>query len=321
MPKRASVATRSCNTDGSTTPVTRTWSASRRARARSSSSGRSEVCISATRSIPSRRRLTSRRTIAARMSTTADCWMGSSRPTAPKSIRPRLPSRKAKMLPGCGSAWKSPIRSTCSSVERSSSSASPLRSMPAASSSADLGDGVPVEALLHEEATRAVLGVDARHAHGRVGTEQQRHLEHDVGLVAEVELGPQADRELREQLAGPETLAERACVAARRWRGARARPGRARSRRRSPAAGSSRRPLHRCAAAPGRSGRSTRRRAAPSRTRRTPRRPEPPSSASSAGRMISTGSGATWFCSDDSSSDTSGGMRSTRVAAICPSFT
>ena len=55
------------------------------------------------------------------MSITADCWIGSSRPTAPKSMRPRPPSRKAKMLPGCGSAWKSPIRRIWSSVVRSSS--------------------------------------------------------------------------------------------------------------------------------------------------------------------------------------------------------
>ena len=51
--------------------------------------------------------------------------------------------------------------------------------------------------------------VDARHAHARVGAEQQRHLEHDVGLVPEVELGPEAGGELREHLARPETLSER----------------------------------------------------------------------------------------------------------------
>ena len=41
-----------------------------------------------------------------------------------------------------------------------------------------------------------------------------------------------------------------------------------------------------------------------------------PSSASSTGRISSTGSGATRFWSVASSSQTSGGMRSTRVAAI-----
>ena len=129
MPNSASVATRSWSTVGSTVPVARTCSAMRRASARSRRSCDTASLRSATRSMPSRKRLTSRRISAARMSTTAACWIGSSRPTAPKSMSPSVPSSNAKMLPGCGSAWKKPIRSTWSSVERSSCSASALRSM------------------------------------------------------------------------------------------------------------------------------------------------------------------------------------------------
>ena len=76
-----------------------------RARARSSCSGEVVSDNSAMRSTPSRSRLTSRRASATMMSTMADCWIGSRRPTAPKSMRPRVPSVRANTLPGCGSAW------------------------------------------------------------------------------------------------------------------------------------------------------------------------------------------------------------------------
>ena len=58
------------------------------------------------------------------MSTIAACWIGSSRPTAPKSISPSVPSARTNTLPGWGSAWKKPSRMTWSSIERSSWSAS-----------------------------------------------------------------------------------------------------------------------------------------------------------------------------------------------------
>ena len=65
---------------------------------------------SATRSMPSRSRLDvapHRARPACRRPRPAGS--GSSRPTAPKSISPSVPSWNTKMLPGCGSAWKKPM--------------------------------------------------------------------------------------------------------------------------------------------------------------------------------------------------------------------
>ena len=95
----------------------------------------------------------------------------------------------------------------------------------------------------------------------------------------------------------PERSDRTACAAARRRRGGRAPRGRAPSRRRCRAAGSSPRRPRPSAVGPGRSGRSRRRRAAPSRSSAKTSLISPPSSASSTGRMPSTGSGATRFCS------------------------
>ena len=144
------------------------------------------------------------------MSTTAACWIGSSRPTAPKSISPSVPSSNAKTLPGCGSAWKKPRRSTWSSVERSSWSARPARSTAGASSCVDVGDREALEPLLHEQPAGAqVRGAPSGHAPGRRRRAERGHLDHRVGLAPEVELGPQALGELAEQVAGAEPLAER----------------------------------------------------------------------------------------------------------------
>ena len=68
------------------------------------------------------------RTSAAIRSTMAFCWIGSSRPTAPKSINPSVPPSSTNTLPGWGSAWKNPTVRTCSSIDRSRSSASAARS-------------------------------------------------------------------------------------------------------------------------------------------------------------------------------------------------
>ena len=88
---------------------------------------------SATRSTPSRSRLTSRRARATMMSTIAACSIGSRRPTAPKSMSPSSPPARTNTLPGCGSAWNTPIRMIWSRVARSSSSASRCRSTSASS--------------------------------------------------------------------------------------------------------------------------------------------------------------------------------------------
>ena len=65
------------------------------------------------------------------------------------------------------------------------------------------------------------------HAHRRRRSEQRRHLGHRVGLAPEVELGAQALRELREQLAGAEPLAERRAALGEVGEQRRARRGRA----------------------------------------------------------------------------------------------
>ena len=145
-----------------------------RASARSNRSGDTVSVRSATRSMPSRSRLTSRRTSAARMSTTAACWIGSSRPTAPKSISPSVPSAKAKTLPGCGSAWKNPTPSTWSIVvaqqllgERVAVDAGRVELI-------DVGQGAAVEVLLHEHAARAQNSrYTLRHPNARARAEQQ----------------------------------------------------------------------------------------------------------------------------------------------------
>ena len=124
IPKSDSTTTSSCMTSASITPPGRTCSASSRASARSRSSADVASSTSATRSTPSRSRLTSRRARAMKMSVSAACWIGSSRPTAPKSISPSVPSASTNTLPGWGSAWKKPSRITWSSIERSSWSAS-----------------------------------------------------------------------------------------------------------------------------------------------------------------------------------------------------
>ena len=151
-------------------------------------------------------------------------------------------------------------------------------------------------------------------------SEQQRHLLHGVGLAAEVELGPQAAGELAEHLARSEALAERG-TALRDVGQQRERSEIALDDLLDP------RPLDldddRLAGTQPRAIRLTDRRGrerlpvelGEHLCRRGHRTPPP------APDDVSTGSGATRFCNFESSSQTSVGIRSTRVAAICPSLT
>ena len=92
------------------------------------------------------------------MSTTAACWIGSSRPTAPKSIRPSVPSREDEDVPGVriGVEEARPA-APGRACERSSSSASAVRSIRRCLELLGVGDGEAVELLLHEQAPRAQL--------------------------------------------------------------------------------------------------------------------------------------------------------------------
>ncbi len=143
------------------------------------------------------------------MSTIAACWIGSSRPTAPKSISPSVPSSSTNTLPGCGSAWKKPRRITWSSIERSSWSASARRSTPIGVEAGGVGHRPALEALLDEDPPRAQLAVERRHADRRVAVEPGGHLGHRVGLAPEVELLAQPAGELGEHVAGAHASAER----------------------------------------------------------------------------------------------------------------
>ena len=216
-----------------------------RASARSRRSGETASPTSATRSMPSRSRLTSRRYSAARMSTTAACWIGSSRPTAPKSMSPSVPSSNAKMLPGCGSAWKKPSRSTWSSVEREQllgerGAVDVRRVQPLG-----VGQGEAFETLLDEQPARGELEVDLRdpdratwgRAAGssppsrppRAGSRARRGGSARIGRASRPNAFPGRTR----------------YGAARGWRRARARRGRAPSRPRCRDVGPSRRRPHR----------------------------------------------------------------------------
>ncbi len=158
--------------------------------------------MSATRSMPSRTRLTSCRTNPAIMSTTAGRWIGSSLPTAPKSIRPNDPSDRTKTLPGWGSAWKKPCFSTCWSADRSRLSA---RAPPIGGRGRQLvgvGRREALEALLDQHTPGAQLGVHLGDPDpGAVAVaEHDGHFGHGVGLAQVIELVPQALGELAEDL-------------------------------------------------------------------------------------------------------------------------
>ena len=144
------------------------------------------------------------------MSTTADCWIGSSRPTAPKSMSPSVPSWNAKTLPGCGIGVEE--------AERAGPGRASNEQVLGERRAVDAGgvelrgvrDGEAVEPFLHEDAAGAQTRVDTAGTRtGRTLAEEQRHLVHGVGLAAEVELGPQAGGELLEHLARSHALPER----------------------------------------------------------------------------------------------------------------
>ena len=146
----------------------RTWSAISRASARSSRSGDTVSAMSATRSMPSRSRLTSRRTRAARMSTTAACWIGSSRPTAPKSMSPSVPSREdedvARVRVGVEEAEPQHL------VERRAQQLlgeRRARSIACVVELRGVGHGEALEALLHEQPPGAELRWTPRDPHRR----------------------------------------------------------------------------------------------------------------------------------------------------------
>ena len=182
----------------------------RRASARSSRSGDTASSTSATRSMPSRSRLTSRRISAARMSTTAACWIGSSRPTAPKSMSPSVPSSNTKMLPGMrvGVEEADPQHL----VERGAQQLLGERVAVDARRVEPLGvgDGEALEALLHEEPAGAELACrpsgpgppsrDRAAAPSRAIASASRRKSSSARRLS---------RELVEHLAGAHALAER----------------------------------------------------------------------------------------------------------------
>ena len=209
-------------------------------------------------------------------------------------MSPSVPSLRTKTFPGCGSAWKKPNRSTWSSIERSSCSASApaveLATSPSCSASARVE---AVEPLLDEQPAGAELAVDLRDADVARRTEQHRHLLHRRRPRA----GSRARRAGSARTGRAPHPSERPgrswCAAARRRRAA---TSAARSRSITSSM-SGPLDLHddrlaRLQAGRRRSDRSTRRRAAPSRTRRRPCSTAAPSSASRTGRIRSAGSGA-----------------------------
>ena len=74
---------------------------------------------------------------------------------------------------------------------------------------AGVGDGEALEALLHEHPSPRHAAKHLRDADGGPLVQHHRHLGHGVGLVAEVELGPQPVGELAEHLTGADALSER----------------------------------------------------------------------------------------------------------------
>ena len=162
--------------------------------------------------------------------------------------------------------------------------------------------------------------VKTRDAHARAAVGQRRHVGHGPGLAQEVELGAQAAGELAEHVGGPDALPDRGAPLGH--------PGQQ---------GECRQVAPMTSAMPGRwtlttTGSPDCRQArwvwpieaAASGARSKLAKTDDtgaPSSASSTASMFSTGSVGALFCSFDSSPATSGGTRSTRVAAIWPSFT
>ena len=92
----------------------------------------------------------------------------------------------------------------------------------------DVGERAALEALLDEHPPGAELPVHPRHPDRGAFAEQRGHLGHGLDLAQEVELGPQALRELPEHLTGPHALAERRPTLRELGEQRRARPGRAR---------------------------------------------------------------------------------------------
>ena len=124
-------------------------------------------------------------------------------------------------------------RTRCAAPGRASSAAAArpatVRSMPAASSVADVGDGEAVEALLHEQPPGAELAVDASARARRCRCRAAAAISSIASAFApEVELGAEA-RSRTARASRPIGAPDRtACAAARRRRAARARRGRAR---------------------------------------------------------------------------------------------
>ena len=243
-----------------------------RARARSSCSGEVVSDSSAMRSTPSRSRLTSRRASATMMSTMADCWIGSRRPTAPKSMRPRVPSVEgehvARMRIGVEQTDPHHL------IERRLGAAGRpgRRDRDHARRAHGVGHGHAVEAFLDQHPLARQMrgrpwGREPMSA--RAGRPPSRPWRRPRG-------GSRARPEDPRRIAPaspPSAHPDRRSSAVGRGRPtAPAPPGRGPSSPRWRAAAPSRRPPRPCGAAPRRSGRSTPRRAAPNRTRRTPRR-------------------------------------------------
>ena len=210
MPNSASIATRSCITLGSIVAAGPDVVGHQPGERSLQVVGRRRVG-DARRPARCRRAAGSRRAgdIANMMSTTAACWIGSRRPTAPKSISPSVPSASTNTLPGCGSAWKKPSaapdrastaaagrraplgrrpsRRALPSRPRCSPRSAPARA-PAACTSCSYTTGMRTPAALSRRAAISAIA---------------------SASTAEVELGAQALGELLEHLARPDAAAER----------------------------------------------------------------------------------------------------------------